>query len=628
MNVLPPRTYAPDKPIRKRLLPHGIQHPAKMHLELCRDLFLRYTREGHTVVDPFFGVGGSLVGITLGRNVIGQELEAPFVGYAAQNYEHLRAYQLGGVLGSATILQGDSRRLQLPDAASDVVAGSPPYADSISRQEPGARARKAERIARGEFATQRPDIYSSPTNLGAAGMFDSRYGDTPGQIGTLKPGDVDAAVGSPPFGEMNAAHAGGRVVQRPGPGGDGWDGGREDFVYSEETPGQIGNLPYGHARVDDACVASPPYLTENQGGAKITRDQRIGASQAALTDQHPYGSTPGQIYALPAGEVAAAIGSPPYGDLASRDRSDDPSSVASPFAESHGKTAPNRHVDGYGEHAPGQIGDLRHRCVVDAAVGSPPYAESLTYQRPGAGGEGVALLREGFTPSAIATMRRAGDPRVLAARQEAGYSRDSANIGNLANPPDANGRVDDAAVGSPPYASTLPKSGGEKGIHSDDGLTRAKKDYFEYSDGDDQISNREGETYAEAVLQVYRECWRVVRWGGLLVLVTGNYVRDGKIVDLAADTIKLCVAAGWTPVERWEHRKGQVSFFRRLHHRQGRPVVTHEDVLVFCKGPRPAWDFAPLAETRRAAADLDAELDRYRVAEVEHLAALPLDGVA
>lgn len=620
MRVLPPRTYAPDARIRKKLLPHGIQHPAKMHLELARDLFLRYTREGQTIVDPFFGVGGSLVAITLGRNVIGQELEPPFVEYSEKNYAHLKGQLPGMKLGWAQILQGDSRRLRLPDAASDDVAGSPPYADSINHNEPEARARKAARIARGEFTPMRPDIYVSKTNVGAESMFAGTYGDTAGQLGRLKPGDVDAAVGSPPFGEMNAAHAGGRVVQRPGPKGDGWEGGREDFVYSEETEGQIGNLPYGHARVVDACVASPPYLTENQGGAKITRDQRIGAGQASLTDSAPYGDTPGQIYALRAGDVDAAIGSPPYGDVASRDRTEERSSTDSLFAESHGKNAANRHVDGYGEHTPGQIGDLRHGCGVAAAVGSPPYAEAISYQRPGAGGEGAELMRAGFAPDEIAKMRRAGDPRVLDARRNGGYSRDPANIGNLAN-----GRVDHAAVGSPPYESSVPKGGGEKGVHSDEGLARVKKDYEHYGDTAGQIGTSEGETYAEAVLQVYRDCFRVVRPGGLLVLVTGNYVRDGQVVDLAADTIKLCVAAGWTPLERWEHRKGQVSFWRRLHHRQGRPVVTSEDVLVFCKGPSPAWEFVDLAPTTRAPAELAVLHEGAAMLGVT--LPLPLDGL-
>ena len=104
--------------------------------------------------------------------------------------------------------------------------------------------------------------------------------------------------------------------------------------------------------------------------------------------------------------------------------------------------------------------------------------------------------------------------------------------------------------------------------------------------------------------EVLRECRRVVVPGGVLVLVTGNYVRDGRVIDLAAATLALCRAAGWTPWERWEHRKSAVSFWRRLHRRQGRPIVTGEDVLVFVKGDAPAWDFAELPPTVHRPAQL------------------------
>jgi hypothetical protein len=56
-------------------------------------------------------------------------------------------------------------------------------------------------------------------------------------------------------------------------------------------------------------------------------------------------------------------------------------------------------------------------------------------------------------------------------------------------------------------------------------------------------------------------------------------------------------------VERWRHEKAVVSFWRRLHHSQNRPVVTHEDVLVFVKGHQ-GWLFADLPSTTTAAAVL------------------------
>ena len=67
----------------------------------------------------------------------------------------------------------------------DACVSSPPYEGSINtgRNDDHARQRKAERYARGEFDCVRSDVFSSQTNIGARGMFDSHYGDTEGQIG-------------------------------------------------------------------------------------------------------------------------------------------------------------------------------------------------------------------------------------------------------------------------------------------------------------------------------------------------------------------------------------------------------------------------------------------------------------
>src|SRR5690348_1463106 len=92
MRVLPPRTYASGgKPAWLRF---GMNHPAKMSPLLARDLFLRYTLPGMTVLDPFLGRGTSLVGCALGRNLLGVELEAPFAQAARDNYRYLRAHSL------------------------------------------------------------------------------------------------------------------------------------------------------------------------------------------------------------------------------------------------------------------------------------------------------------------------------------------------------------------------------------------------------------------------------------------------------------------------------------------------------------------------------------------------------
>lgn len=464
IRILPSRTYRADAALRRALFtPESVRHPAKGHLELFRDLFRRYTLPGQWVVDPFGGIGGSLVGTVLGRNVVLHELEPPFVDLARGNWAKLRAYAdarrgeyLPGVpLGQAVILQGDSRRLPFPD------------------------------------------------------------GD-----------GADCAVTSPPFGAMNAPDAGGKVTQRPNRDGVGFEGGREAFLYSESTPGQIGNLPLGDV---SAVLSSPPYADAalQQGREKGARGG--DAKRRAKQDYAEYGE-PTNI-ALLEHAPAAVISSPPYADLASRDRSAEPYSQAmGPLLKAKWGTGDaNRHIDGYGD-SPGQIGALPHGVIT-----SPPYGNSFSDwdATSNAAREGQAVLY--------------GDERHSGPRQ---------NIGNI------------------PYYDHEHES------------KRSPK------------APEGAETYADACLAVYRECFRVVRPGGVLVLVTGNYVRDSRMIDLAADTIAIATATGWTPVERWRHEKSTISFWRRLHARQRPdvPVVTWEDVLVFTKG-RQGWSFADLEPT-------------------------------
>ena len=188
MRDLAPRTYPPDGAWRRRwLVPDSVVHPAKMNAYLCRDLFLRYTLQGQTVLDPFGGIGTSLLGCALGRDVVLVELEPQFVALARANWEHLRRHTLPGVAsGRARIEQGDSRHLPLPARRSRGGGGEP----------------------------------------------------------------------SAPFGAMNAPDCGGTIKARPRPDGRGFEGQRADYLYSEDTPGHIGNLPLGDVA---AVISSQPY---------------------------------------------------------------------------------------------------------------------------------------------------------------------------------------------------------------------------------------------------------------------------------------------------------------------------------------------------------------------------------
>jgi spermidine synthase len=98
--------------------------------------------------------------------------------------------------------------------------------------------------------------------------------------------------------------------------------------------------------------------------------------------------------------------------------------------------------------------------------------------------------------------------------------------------------------------------------------------------------------------EVYRACFEVLRPGGLLVTVTKNARRSGRLVDLAGTTVALAREAGFSYVQhvvalhaavRDSTLVARPSFWqttqvRRAHDRGDLAhLVVHENVCVLAK---------------------------------------------
>jgi len=70
------------------------------------------------------------------------------------------------------------------------------------------------------------------------------------------------------------------------------------------------------------------------------------------------------------------------------------------------------------------------------------------------------------------------------------------------------------------------------------------------------------ETHLEAMLRVYRGMYDVLKPGGLCIIVLKNFIRHWKVVDLIADTEKLCEHVGFTLVKRIKFELPHISFWR------------------------------------------------------------------
>jgi hypothetical protein len=234
--------------------------------------------------------------------------------------------------------------------------------------------------------------------------------------------------------------------------------------------------------------------------------------------------------------------------------------------------------------------------ALEAAVGSPPYEDSLCSDDP--------VKRGGL----FKDPKRGGDPSLT---------------GNY------NGSYTQAAVGSPPFEA---QSGGDgpasrKGMIGDTGIIdrhaagnangKHGTGYAENKEG--QIGVAKGETYASMCRDVYR----ALHSAGIptVVLVTKNPVKDQKLKRLDLLTIRLMEEAGyqlmarrraylWQTVgelaargvtierpaapkgkldqmywDKWDERPyGEISFFNIVHLQAGRRAPSQfEDVLFFSR---------------------------------------------
>lgn len=250
-----------------------------------------------------------------------------------------------------------------------------------------------------------------------------------------------------------------------------------------------------------------------------------------------------------------------------------------PFAGSRIESDGDNKTDKYGhyEHGGlkcdipetnGQISNLPYG-QIDKIVTSPPYAEALDRdERKHSDGRVAEMLKRSYLKST--------------------QGRTEGQIGNL--PYKA-----DAVITSPPYEETISGKelrqsekliGRQSGKHKwGNHLRLGDSQLHTYSAAGNNIGNLKSDNYLEAMAQVYHQCHRVLKDGGLLCLVVKNFIRDKKIVRLDSDTIKLCEQAGFVLKERLKRKLTQQSFWRIIYAQRfpDAPKIEFEDVLIFTK---------------------------------------------
>ncbi len=232
---------------------------------------------------------------------------------------------------------------------------------------------------------------------------------------------------------------------------------------------------------------------------------------------------------------------------------------------------------------------------VEAVIASPPYAEIAS----GAGGlntlpaaPGQQGGRSAASPSQD-TDQRYGDQDGQLAKMP---------IGNV-----------DAIVSSPPFTQGYSGGGGINVKGYGDGSDKVGERTYQALAGEREPGNLETMplghvddentgTFWAAAFDIVRECYTILKIGGVAVFVTKHFVRNGKLVDFPGDWRKLCEHTGFETILEVQAslvteevhidlldgrevttRRERKSFFRRLAEKKGSPRIDFETVHFLVK---------------------------------------------
>jgi modification methylase len=153
----------------------------------------------------------------------------------------------------------------------------------------------------------------------------------------------------------------------------------------------------------------------------------------------------------------------------------------------------------------------------------------------------------------------------------------------------------DLVATSPPYGSDIGMIDKPAWLA---GGSLCRRDTLNYSTERANLGHARGECYLAELARVYAGCYAVLRPGGLLVVVTKNLRRRGRVLDLATIAVELATRAGFAHLQHVVAllaavRDGELyarpSFWQLTQTRRARArgqpahLVVHEDVQVFTR---------------------------------------------
>lgn len=546
----------------KKFFPReSVAHPAKMNLYLTQYLIKKYTNEGDTVLDPMGGTGSTVVFASLNnRNGIAVELEEKFHTWEKESKK--RVDDLPTLFkGEITLIRGDARNLSalLSHVSPSEVITSPPYSGSNIHDygETNKALLAFEKNIRESFMTtgcfehegkkwtEKEWREVNSGELKPRGMpelwakimqnkFNMHYNDqNPQNIANLDHGKVDSIVFSPPY---NTRTDGAGMNKTGIPDARGINEGRAETLKYSDDPNNIGQIRT-HGQVN-TVISSPPYANSANGHnhdelfERLTKDESSGRYNRK---SHPhtaeqYSDNPENIGNLPPGKIDSVVTSVPYADSMSRAGRGGP--------DKHPEKRVNQHPNAWLPEAeysadPSNIGNLPNG-KVDSIVTSPPYEQSEAFQ------DTDFVTKVGYDQTEVyRTAKLKGEAHLIAGHARSGEA-EQAYMERVKN-----GRIENP----------------------------------------DSIGKLKKETYLQAMFQVYSEIWKVLKPGGLAVIVIKPFQRARVVTDLPWQTFQLLQKIGFVLEDVAKLRLEHLSFWRILLYKKYPEMerIVHEYIIVVRK---------------------------------------------
>jgi DNA modification methylase len=333
-----------------------------------------------------------------------------------------------------------------------------------------------------------------------------------------------------------------------------------------------------------SIITSPPFLPGARAGGNLDDHQ-------SHTYQKKLFHSEASIDHLKEGNIDGVLTSPPYSDIAAG------AGGLNTKPQKNGKgqsgrsaSSPSQKADQRYGSTPGQISKLK-----DAIITSPPYADSINSERHGID---FNKAKKDY-PGRVQHKERVD---AMAKRhEEMNYGKTEAQIGALHD------KGIDGILTSPTYEGMLSdqrdsRGPGQTSMHDkrkqgERYTARGATSTAGYGADEQQIGKEKGETYWQAMHQVYSECFKVLKPGGWAAIVVKDFIRNKERVPLCDNTVLLLEHIGFVVRYRvrahlvddlgtadaftgMTKRRERKSFFRRLYEQKyPENRIDYEEVL-------------------------------------------------